>query len=77
MAATLANRQDASRALSPELEAALLAAKSFVPPPPRCSAEEAEAGVRHAQALFRESSAYGRDLVAELIEQRRAEASRG
>jgi hypothetical protein len=76
MAATLANRQDASRALSPELEAALLAAKSFVPPP-RCSAEEAEAGVRHAQALFRESSAYGRDLVAELIEQRRAEASRG
>lgn len=58
------------------LQAALEAAKSYVPPPPRFTAEETLAGIREAQALFRQSDLYERDLVAELLAERRAEVER-
>lgn len=58
------------------LQAAMKAAEKHVPPPPKYTAEETLAGIREAQALFRQSDLYGRDLVAELIVERRAEATR-
>ena len=73
-----------SRVLRPEtgasqntvLLAAVKSAQSYVPPEPRYSSEEAEAGVRHAQVLFRDSILDDRNLVAELIQSRRAESIR-
>ena len=46
-------------------------------PPPRHTEEEAKAIILQAQAMFRNSSAYGRDLVEELFAERRADAKRG
>lgn len=58
------------------LQAALKAAEGPVLPSPRYTEEEANAMVREAQAMFRQSNAVGRDLVEELLAERRAEASR-
>jgi len=59
------------------LNAALKAAEPRALPPPKYTEEEATAILREAQAMFRKSSAYGRDLVEELFEERRADALRG
>ena len=45
-------------------------------PPPRYTEEEANAIVREAQEAFRNSRAYGCDLVEELLAERRTEAAR-
>lgn len=58
------------------LQAALKAAEGPALPPPRYSEEEANVMVREAQEMFRRSNASGRDLVEELLAERRAEASR-
>jgi hypothetical protein len=58
------------------LQAALEAAEKYVPSPPKFTEEETLERIRHAQALFRQSNLYERDLVAELIAERRAEAQR-
>lgn len=58
------------------LQAALKAAEGPTLPPPRYTEEEAIAIARKAQEMFRRSNASGRDLVAELLAERRAEAAR-
>lgn len=58
------------------LQAALKAAEGPTLPAPRFTEEEANAIVREAQEMFRRSNASGRNLVEELLAERRAEAAR-
>ena len=58
------------------LQAALKAAEGQTLPAPRYTEEEASAIVREAQEMFRRSNISGRDLVEELLAERRVEASR-
>ena len=57
------------------LRAALEAAKGRAPKPRR-SREEIEAIIRAAQEEFRKANVDNRDLLQELIDERRAEAAR-
>jgi hypothetical protein len=58
------------------LQAALRAADKNLSLPPRYDAAETESRIREARELFRQSDLHKRDLVTELIEERRIEAGR-
>ena len=58
------------------LQAALLAAQRNVLLSPKYDATETQARIREAQDLFRQSELYRRDLISELIEERKIEAAR-
>jgi len=75
MASSTTIRQGKVPTRNAVLQAALKSAEAYVPPPPRFSAAEAEAGVRRAQEWFQGSDQSSRDLVAELVEGRRTEVA--
>ena len=74
-AAAREHRSVSSFVLDAAIKAAIKHPKEL--PPPKYTEEEAKAIILEAQAMFRKSSAYGRDLVEELFEERRRDALLG
>jgi hypothetical protein len=74
-AAAREHRSVSSFVLDAAIKAATAGSREL--PPPQYSEEEASSILKEAQAMFRKSNAYGRDLVEELFAERRADALRG
>lgn len=74
-AAAREHRSVSSFVLNAAIKAATAGLREL--PPPRYTEEEATTILKEAQAMFRKSCVYERDLLAELFAERRADALRG
>ena len=74
-AAAREHRSVSSFVLNAAIKAATAGPREL--PPPKHTEEEATAILKEAQAMFRKSGAYERDLLEELFAERRADVLRG